>query len=444
MFRSLGTANYRLWFIGALVSNVGTWMQRTAQDWIVLTELTNSDAAAVGIVMALQFGPMLVLSPHAGLLADRFDKRRILMLTQGVMGVLGLALGLIVLTGMAQLWHVYVFALLLGIASALDAPARQSFVSELVSDDNLSNAVALNSASFSAARMIGPAVAGVLIALIGSGWVFLLNALSFLAVLISLQRMRTETLRPVTPASRSRGQLREGFRYVAGRPDIVIILVIVFLVGTFGYNFPIFTSTMATVEFGAGAEAFGLLSTFLAFGSVTGALLSARRDRPRMRTVFLGAGFFGLATLLAAFAPSYWLFAAALTVIGVMSQVLMTAANSMVQLTTDPVMRGRVMALYMAIFVGGTPLGAPIVGWVANAFGPRWALGVGAASGILAAVLSLLWMIRYQHLRVRVVVPRRHRPRLAFAHDGDAAGRRAAAQKAADELRDAENVTRRT
>jgi MFS family permease len=438
MFRSLGTPNYRLWFGGALVSNVGTWMQRTAQDWIVLTELTDHDAAAVGIVMALQFGPMLVLSPYAGLIADRYDKRKVLMLTQGIMGMLGLALGLIVLTGVAELWHVYGFALLLGIASAMDAPARQSFVSELVSDDNLSNAVALNSASFSAARMIGPAVAGVLIALIGSGWVFLLNALSFLAVLGSLRRMRTDTLRPVSQASRSGGQLREGFRYVAGRPDIVIILVIVFLVGTFGYNFPIFTSTMATVEFGAGAEAFGLLSTFLAFGSVTGALLSARRDRPRMRTVFLGAGLFGLATLLAAFAPSYWLFAAALTVVGVMSQVLMTAANSMVQLTTDPVMRGRVMALYMAIFVGGTPLGAPIVGWVANAFGPRWALGVGAASGILAAVLSLVWMIRYQHLRVRVRVSGRFRARVAFSHDGNAAQR-----GAEHEVHDARGIPRR-
>ena len=436
MFRSLGAANYRLWFAGALVSNVGTWMQRTAQDWIVLTELTNYDAAAVGIVMALQFGPMLVLSPHAGLLADRYGKRKLLMLTQAIMGVLGLALGLIVLLGVAELWHVYAFALLLGIASALDAPARQSFVSELVTDDNISNAVALNSASFSAARMIGPAIAGVLIALIGSGWVFLINAVSFLAVLESLRRMRTGELRSVSRASRGRGQLREGFRYVAGRSDIVIILVIVFLVGTFGYNFPIFTSTMATVEFGAGAEAFGLLSTFLALGSVAGALISARRDRPRMRSIFVGAGLFGLTTLAAAGAPTYWLFAVTLILVGVMSQTLMTAANSMVQLTTDPVMRGRVMALYMAIFVGGTPLGAPIVGWVANAFGPRWALAVGAASGILAAALSLFWMIKYRHLRVRL---RLARPRLLVTHDGDAARRRIER-----ELRANEALARRT
>ncbi len=421
MFRSLAVPNYRLWFSGALVSNVGTWMQRTAQDWIVLTELTDHDAAAVGIVMALQFGPMLVLSPYAGVLADRYDKRKLLMVTQAVMGLLGLALGLLVLTGVAHLWHVYGFALLLGVVAALDAPARQAFVSEIVSDANLANAVALNSASFSAARMIGPAVAGVLIALIGTGWVFLINAVSFLAVLASLHRMRVDTLRPAPPAARGRGRLREGMRYVAGRGDIVIILAIVFLVGTFGYNFPIFTSTMATVEFSAGAEAFGLLSSFLALGSVTGALLSARRERPRMRSVFLGAALFGITVLLAAVAPSYWFFAAALTLVGVVSQTLMTAANSTVQLTTEPAMRGRVMALYMAIFVGGTPLGAPVVGWVANEFGPRWAMGVGAASGLLAALLAVFWLVRYQHLRVRVSrVDRDSRPRLVVTHDGAA------------------------
>jgi MFS family permease len=210
-------------------------------------------------------------------------------------------------------------------------------------------------------------------------------------------------------------------RYVAGRPDIVIILVIVFLVGTFGYNFPIFTSTMATVEFSSGAEAFGLLSSFLALGSVTGALISARRERPRMRSVFLGAALFGITVLLAAVAPSYWLFAGALALVGVVSQTLMTAANSTVQLTTDPAMRGRVMALYMAIFVGGTPLGAPVVGWVANAFGPRWAMGVGAASGLLAALLAVFWLIRYQHLRLRI--RRAPRPRLQLIRDGVAADR---------------------
>jgi MFS family permease len=416
MFRSLAVPNYRLWFAGALVSNIGTWMQRTAQDWIVLTELTDHDAAAVGIVMALQFGPTLVLSPYAGVLADRYDKRKLLMVTQSVMGLLGLLLGLLVITGVAHLWHVYAFALLLGVAAALDGPARQAFVSEIVSDANLANAVALNSASFSAARMIGPAVAGVLIAAIGTGWVFLLNAVSFLAVLASLRAMRADALHPAPPSARGPGRLREGLRYVAGRGDIVIILVIVFLVGTFGYNFPIFTSTMATVEFSAGAAAFGLLSSFLALGSVTGALLSARRERPRMRSVFVGAALFGATVLLAALAPSYLLFAGALTLVGIVSQTLMTAANSTVQLTTDPAMRGRVMALYMAIFVGGTPLGAPVVGWVANAFGPRWAMGVGAASGLLAALLAVLWLIRFQHLRVRV--RRQARPRLLVTHDG--------------------------
>ncbi len=232
------------------------------------------------------------------------------------------------LSGRAELWHVYLFALLLGIASALDAPARQSFVSELVSDDDLSNAVALNSASFSAARMIGPAVAGVLIAGVGTGWVFLIHAVSFIAVLFALTRLRVGELRRPERVARSRGQLREGFRYIGGRPDIMVILVIVFLVGAFGYNFPIFTSTMASVEFGKGATEFGLLSSSLAVGSVAGALLSARRERPRIRLVFVGAALFGIATGLAAIAPTYLLFALALVLVGVVSQTLRTAPTA--------------------------------------------------------------------------------------------------------------------
>ncbi|MBF4623653.1 MFS transporter [Clavibacter sp. VKM Ac-2872] len=439
VFRSLRAPNYRIWFAGALVSNVGTWMQRTAQDWIVLTELTRYDATAVGIVMALQFGPMLLLSPYAGLIADRYDKRRVLIITQGTMAVLGLGLGLVVLSGRAELWHVYLFALLLGIASALDAPARQSFVSELVSDDDLSNAVALNSASFSAARMIGPAVAGVLIAGVGTGWVFLINAVSFIAVLIALTRLRVGELRRPERVARSRGQLREGFRYIGGRPDIMVILVIVFLVGAFGYNFPIFTSTMASVEFGKGATEFGLLSSSLAVGSVAGALLSARRERPRIRLVFVGAALFGIATGLAAIAPTYLLFALALVLVGVVSQTLMTSANSTVQLTVEPRMRGRVMAVYMAIFVGGTPLGAPIVGWVANTWGPRAALMVGAASGIVAALIAIAWLVLHRHLRVSYRIHRT--PHLLVTHDGDGRDRR---EDAREDIEADEAVARRT
>ncbi|MCU1478004.1 MAG: putative permease [Subtercola sp.] len=417
MFRSLSDYNYRLWAGGALVSNTGTWMQRTAQDWIVLTELTDNNALAVGATMALQLGPQLLLVPWTGLVADRVDRRKLLMLTQAVMGLLGLGLGLIVLSGTAQLWQMYIFALLLGITSAFDAPARQSFVSNLVSDGNLSNAVALNSASFNSARLIGPALAGVLIAVVGAGSVFLINAASFGAVLFSLSRMRQKDLRIEAPSRRGPGQLMGGFRYAAKRPDIVIVFVIIAIIGMFGLNFQIFTSTMTTVTFHLDSTAFGLLSSVLAVGAVAGALLSARRETPRLGLVFAGSLVFGLACLLAAIAPSYIVFALALVLLGFASQTLMTNANGTVQMTTAPEFRGRVMALYMAIFLGGTPIGAPIVGWVADSFGPRWAIGLGAAAGFAAAIVGLTWMIKRQHLRLAVHL--HSSPHFVISHDGD-------------------------
>jgi MFS family permease len=420
MFRSLGGVNYRIWSAGALVSNIGTWMQRTAQDWIVLTELTDHNATAVGIVMALQFGPQLLLMPWSGLIADRFDRRRLLILTQTLMGALALGLGLITVTGLVQLWHVYLFAFALGVVAALDAPARQTFVAELVSDDNLSNAVALNSASFNGARLIGPAAAGLLTVAVGAGWVFMINAVTFAVTVFAMTLLRKDQLRTRPRASREPGQLVAGFRYVWRRPDIVVVLITVFLVGTFGFNFAIFTSTMATVEFGMGAGEFGLLSSIMAIGSVAGALMSARRSRPRLRLVVGGALAFGLACAVAAIMPTYATFAASLAVVGLAALTLMTTANAYVQTTTTPAMRGRVMALYMAIFAGGTPLGAPLVGWVADQYGPRWSLGVAALSGILAAGTVLFWMVKYRRLRVRFRP--RVSPRLQVRHDGD--GRR--------------------
>ena len=417
MFRSLSLFNYRLWFIGALVSNVGTWMQRTAQDWIVLTELTDHDAVAVGITMALQFGPQLLLLPVSGLIADRVDRRKLLMLTQSLMALLGLGLGLIMLLGVAELWQVYGFALGLGIVSAIDAPARQAFVSELVSDRSIPNAVALNSASFNGARLIGPALAGILIAVVGAGWVFMINVATFVVMLAALKMIRTSELQPSPRASRERGQIRAGFRYVASRPDIVVILVIVFLVGTFGLNFAIFTATMATVEFGRGASEYGALSSILAIGSVAGALMAARRDRPRMGVAILAAIAFGFACLVAGLMPGYWSFAVSLIAVGFCSMTLLTSANAYVQTTTVPVLRGRVMAVYMAILAGGTPVGAPLVGWVSNQYGPRWALGVAAVSGILAGLIALAWMVVSRHLRLRF--DRTARPLFRLQHDGD-------------------------
>ena len=417
MFRSLSLFNYRLWFIGALVSNVGTWMQRTAQDWIVLTDLTDHDAVAVGITMALQFGPGLLLLPVSGLIADRVDRRKLLMLTQSLMALLGLGLGLIMLFGVAELWQVYGFALGLGIVSAIDAPARQAFVSELVSDRSIPNAVALNSASFNGARLIGPALAGILIAAVGAGWVFMINVATFAVMLGALKMIRISELQPSPRAARERGQIRAGFRYVASRPDIVVILVIVFLIGTFGLNFAIFTATMATVEFDRGVSEYGALSSILAVGSVAGALLAARRDRPRMGVAILAAIAFGLACVVAAVMPTYLSFAVSLIAVGFCSMTLLTSANAYVQTTTVPVLRGRVMAVYMAILAGGTPIGAPLVGWVSNQYGPRWALGVAAVSGILAGIIALVWMVVSRHLRLRF--DRSARPLFRLQHDGD-------------------------
>jgi len=403
MFRSLRGFNYRIWFAGALVSNVGTWMQRTAQDWIVLTELTDNDAVAVGITMALQLGPQLLLVPWSGYIADRFDRRKLLIATQVTMALLGAALGIMVVLGVAELWHVYAFALALGIASAIDAPARQAFVSELVSEKNLPNAVALNSASFNAARLIGPAVAGILTVAVGAGWVFLINAFTFAATLVSLGLLRRSELRAAPRAPRGPGQLADGFRYVARRPDILAVMAVIFIVSTFGMNFPIFSSTMASVEFHHGAGEFGLLSSVLAIGSVTGALLAARRERPRIRVVVLSAAAFGVSCLIAAVMPTFETFAISLILVGFTAITLMTTANGVVQTTTSPVMRGRVMALYLAIFVGGTPLGAPIVGLVANEFGPRWALGLAAIAGFVAAGVGIIWIMVSKDLRVRFV-----------------------------------------
>ncbi|MGD0939989.1 MAG: MFS transporter [Terracidiphilus sp.] len=393
-FRSLRSFNFLLWTAGALVSNAGTGMQRVAQDWLVLTQLTHRDASALGLVMGLQFAPQLLLLPWTGSAADRLNQRKLLMLTQATMGVLALILGALTIAGFIQLWHVYVLAFLSGSAAALDAPVRQTFVAEMVGDEDLPNAVALNSTSFNAAQMIGPAVAGLLIASVGLGWAFLLNGLSFAAVLISMSFFRLSELRTSARAHRSASGFREGLRYVWAKPDLRAILIMLFLIGTFGFNFPIFISTMAVNVFHSDARAFGLLSSIMAVGTVSGALFAAGRKRPGLSTLLAGAGVFGLGCTLGALAPGYWWFAAALAVSGAAVLIFANGTNSIMQLSTEPSMRGRVMALRVGVGLGGMMIGAPIVGWVANHFGPRWAIGLGATAGLLAALIAACALAR--------------------------------------------------
>lgn len=399
-FRSLKIHNYRVWASGAIISNIGTWMQRTAQDWLVLTQLTHHNATALGVVTALQFGPQLLLLPLTGLAADTLDRRRLLMATQMGQGVLALLLGLLTVLGHVQLWQVYGFAALLGIVTAFDAPVRQTFVSELVSEADLPNAVGLNSTSFNAARMVGPAVAGVLIGAVGTGWVFLINAASFAAVIVSLSRLRLSELRRDERAARKSGNLLEGFAYVRQRPDLRVILLMLFFVGTFAINFPIFISTMSVSVFHAGAGEYGLLNSVMAVGAVAGALLAARRDTVPFGVLLSGAAVLGVGLALAAVMPSTWLFGLALVVVGISAQTFMNSSNTIMQLTTEPAMRGRVMALRLAVALGAMPIGAPLLGWVADTFGPRWSLGMGAMSGLAALLVGVVYLVRYRHLRV--------------------------------------------
>lgn len=401
VFRSLRGFNYRVWAAGALVSNIGTWVQRTAQDWLVFTQLTHHDASALGVVMALQFGPQLLFLPWTGFAADHFNQRRLLIATQATMGGLALVLGVLTVTGVVQLWQVYLFAFLSGSAAAFDAPVRQTFVGELVGDDDLHNAVALNSISFNAAQIVGPAVAGIIIAAIGTGWAFLINGASFAAVLASLGCLRVAELRPHARAQRTRGSFTEGFRYVWARPDLRAILVMLFLIGTFGMNFPIFISTMAVGVFHADARGFGLLSSIMAIGTMGGALLAASRNKPHFNLLLRGAVVFGLGFMLAALAPSYWVFAGALVIIGAATLTFANTTNSLMQLSTEPTMRGRVMALRVGIALGGTPMGALMVGWAADHCGPRWALGVGAASGFVAAIVAVAALRARSHIPAR-------------------------------------------
>jgi len=408
-FASLSIYNYRVYAAGALISNTGTWMGRVAQDWLVLTELTPHSSVALGIVTGLQFAPLVLFAPLAGVVTDRYPKRRILFATQSALALTSLLTGVLVVTGSVQLWHIYLLAFAQGVATALDNPTRQTFVSEMVPHESLSNAVGLNSASFNAARLIGPGVAGLVIAAVGTGLAFFINTLSFVAVLFALSRMRPSELN-TTPPSQGKGQMREGFRYVRGRPDIVLIMALVFALGTFGMNFQMTTALMATAVFHKGPGAYGLLGSIMAVGSLSAALLSARRQNPQLRILLVSMSAFVAASGAAALAPTYIWFAVLLIPVGLTALTVLTTANSMVQLSVAPAMRGRVMALYMAVFMGGTPFVSPLIGWVGAAWGPRWTILVGSFTSGLAVLAAMLYLVHSENIRVHF--HRAQRPRL--------------------------------
>jgi len=400
MFRSLRVHNYRLYAGGQVISNIGAWMQRVAQDWLVL-ELTHNSGTALGVVTALQFTPTLLFGLWGGVVADRYDKRRILLLTQILMGLSALSLGLLDISNVVQIWHVYLVAFIVGLITVVDNPTRQAFVVEMVGRADVANAVSLNSANFNSARIVGPAVAGLMISAVGIGLVFVINAASYIAVLAGLLLMRVADLHRSKPLPRKKGQLLEGLRYVRDRHDLLLPMALIFVVATFGLNFQVTIALMAKGVFHTGAESYGLLSTMIAVGSLGGALLSSRRKgRPRIRLLLGSAFAFGVLETLAGLMPTYATFGILLIPTGVASLMFTTSANASVQMGTSASMRGRVMGLYLLVFMGGAPFGSLLIGWLAQVTSPRVSIvGGGVVSFLAAAILGLVFA-RRKGLRV--------------------------------------------
>lgn len=382
-FHSLRIRNFRLFIAAQAISVTGTWMQSVAQMWLVL-HLTGS-GVALGLTAALQFLPMLLFGTYGGLLADRMDKRRLLMVTQALAGATALFLAAVTLGGQVQVWMVYLLALVLGLVNVFDNPARQSFVTEMVGRESVTNAIGLNSAVFTGARVIGPAVAGVLISVVGTGYCFLFNGLSYFPVVIALAMMRTSELNRAEPAPRARGQIREGLRYAWQTPALRFPLLLMLIIGLLAFNFSVLMPLMARYVFNSGASTFGLLMSFMGIGAFGGALFSAHRRAPSPRLLALAGGLFGVFLLGAAAAPSLGLELAVLVPLGAAMTTFQATANSLLQLNSEPRLRGRVMALYVIVFIGSTPIGAPLVGWIAQLFGARASLALGGVAAVLAA-----------------------------------------------------------
>ncbi len=387
-WRSFRHRNYRILFPANTISNIGSWAQRIAQDWLVL-ELTQNNGTYLGLVTAVQFAPVLLFSLHGGALADRLDKRKVLIATNIVGGTASIGLGLLVTTHMVQLWHVFALAAVLGISTAIDAPVRQAFTSELVGHEDLPNAVSLNSANFNGGRLVGPAVSGLLIAAFGTGPSFLINGATYFFVIVALLKLDKKTFFNQDQV-RSLGNIREGIAYAKARPDIYVVMIMVFALATFGLNFQIFNALMATQEFGLGPANFGLMGTFIAVGSLTGAIASARLERFRTtRFVILGGMAFSASIMMLSILPNYTSYIFWLPICGVTALTTLVSANSLVQTSTDPAIRGRVMGLYLLIFMGGTPFGSPLIGVTTELIGIR--LTIAACGGISLAASLFVW-----------------------------------------------------
>jgi len=392
-WRSFRHRNYRILFPANTVSNIGSWAQRIAQDWLVL-ELTNNNGTYLGLVTAVQFAPVLLFSLHGGAMADRIDKRKVLIATNVIGGAASIGLGLLVISEVVQLWHVFVLAGVLGIATAIDAPVRQAFTSELVGHDDLPNAVSLNSANFNGGRLIGPAVSGLLIAAFGTGPSFLINGASYFFVILALLRIDSKRLFHQNQ-EKSLGNIREGIAYAKARPDIYVVMIMVFALATFGLNFQIFNALMATQEFGLGPANFGLMGTFIAIGSLSGAIGSARLERFRTtRFVIIGGMLFSISIMVLSVLPNYATYIVWLPICGVTALVTLVSANSIVQTSTDQVIRGRVMGLYLLIFMGGTPFGSPLIGLATDYMGIRPTI---AMCGGISLSASLFVWIKYRN-----------------------------------------------
>ncbi|RRD46987.1 MFS transporter [Tessaracoccus sp. OH4464_COT-324] len=392
-FASLHVYNFRLFWAASLISSTAGWASLIAQDWLVLTILTDNSAAALGVVTGLQFLPIPLATPFAGALADRFSKRRVLEVTQALLMLNSVVLAVLVTLGAAELWHVFALAVLTGTIQSFDGPARQAIVAEMVPERLLPNAVGLNSMQFNGARLVGPAISGLLIGAFGVTPSLWINVVSFVFPILALALLRPDELAPAK-RSAGKGAVRAGFSYVRKRPDLLMIFFVVFMLGTFGLNFQLTNALMATEVYGLGAESYGFLGSMMAAGTLTGAVLAARRGYPRLGLIVGALGGFALFEMILAFAPWYWLYALLLTPTGLLAITVMTTANSRVQLTTEPEMRGRVMALYMAIFLGGTPVGAPVVGWIGELWGARSTLLVGAAATALTMLLAGVFLLR--------------------------------------------------